>query len=1095
MNQFAFLHKGLACLAAVLTVFVARGAADDKVFNWTGEAGDGKWSTPGNWQEGDIVQSGVSGDNRVLVFPAGSVSSNDWTSLGCRTLKFTGVGETVVRGGRVSFENGANGVDVTESTVRIENALHFNWSSGLKCDRGEVIFAGPVTMRDPATTRELSVDVAYSSKPEAKVRFLNGMTGATGSNVNLTLKLGYNDDFGKSIRHHLESAIAVKDLTIGSNYRTVAMEIDCPGQVWETVRIINGTLYAGAENVFAPTGVIVPNSTYGGHNSVIDLNGFNQTIDRIGGTYSKTEVTSATPATLTMNATDAGNFGGPISGKVSLIWNPADDLVFDMSGVGTTEGDIFVKKGTFKLSGSGALASVQNLVVEDEATFAVESSSAGCLAGLRNAVVNGTLSFSSDVQSPLGITKVSLGAGGRLAVPANVTITVAAVSVDGTSQADATYSGVGWIDGAGSVTVDSTVISSAAFDWSAAVNGSWSDGSKWVGNVAPDGTKPISIASVGGNYQVMVPDATTIAKPLTVLGGFVGETATVTVVGTVAMADGATLSLGRGAVFTVGEGATLQFADNASADDLATVVEVTDGGQFNVTGGTFFAPVFHGQFRVADGGSVNVTGGTFDFKPKKGSASAHKSALTLATGGTLTASGDAVLAVRTPGYMGCPLWFEGGTVSVTDQATFLLQPKSAELEEDTMIQGPGTIELSGQARMRHEGENGYGTFQTRCEGANDVNRIIVRDAAAIEFGLAGSTILGLTSWKTQTGTRMEVELDSTATSTLGSRLVVGADGRNGTHSALSVRNGAARIGGYGLAIGVRWNPPDTLGTGSASLEVSGGLLEVGGSNADWNESSYAGFLLGNSLPEDGKTAASSFFTATATISGGIVSNLHGRVALGTGKSKGVINQSGGAFVSGSQAPMLIGACDGEGAWNMTGGSVTLNESVYLGIGESMATEVGIKSFNPGTHVVGTAAKGVLGIEAGTFETASDIICGTDGNTGSITVGPAGVLKAKNLKMLNAAADTLTVKVGPTGAGQIELSDTLDLAEGIKLKIDGAATYVGESAKFDLLKCKNSTRPLTELTIEGEIPAKMRLSRTPSRIRLVTDPSGLMLILR
>lgn len=104
MNKSMFLHKGLACLVATLMVFVARGAADDKVFNWTGEAGDGKWSTPGNWQEGDLTQSGVSGDNRVLVFPAGSVSSNDWNSLGCRTLKFTGVGETVVRGGKVSFE-------------------------------------------------------------------------------------------------------------------------------------------------------------------------------------------------------------------------------------------------------------------------------------------------------------------------------------------------------------------------------------------------------------------------------------------------------------------------------------------------------------------------------------------------------------------------------------------------------------------------------------------------------------------------------------------------------------------------------------------------------------------------------------------------------------------------------------------------------------------------------------------------------------------------------------------------------------------------------------------------------------------------------
>ena len=1100
MNQSVFLHKGLACLAAALAVFVALGA--DTFFHWTGEAGDGKWSTPGNWEEQAAPSSFTDSEHRIVVLPGGSVSSNDYANgFSLKQVQFTGAGRSVLTGSRITINASCPGITVTDSDVVISNEVVNAWGTGVSCTRGELIFAGPVKSTRGA---DFSVSDAGngSSSYQSHVRFLGGLK-FEGSQRNYSLKyeLGVADDFGKGDLQHLESALDVANCIFGRGSGwTFRLQIDAPGSAWTTARIKNGTVYAGAQNVFASTGVIEPNNT--SSQAWWDLNGFDQTIDRIGGTYQNTGFRSATSATLTMNATADGNFDGPFDGSVSLVWNPSDAWTFYAGGESQTDGDITVCSGAFCVSDAGSFKNVKNLLVADGAEFILTTTTEQALAAVESVQLDGTMKFDSEDSLPLPKAKVTLGANGKFKIGTGRTLRIPAVKVGGEYVPDTDYAGVDWIDGEGTVRVDSSLITQGELVWKNAADGLWNVPGNWFGNAAPDGTKPQTIAVGGADFTVTVPDGTDIGNVLRVGGHSQSGVATLAPAGATALEAGSRTTVGNHGRIAVPENATLSIAADTSAATSDKVVDIVNGGVFEVCGGQLSVGNLYGLFCVGDRGVFKISSGRADIQAHSPSPSSSGAinGLRVLEGGTVEVSGDGVLAPHSGQWGAFPLVNIGGTVKVKDEGMLLFDSKHAAegKEYSEYVGGSGRIELSGNGRIAFD-DGTAGSITFPCVHGDGKCEISVTDNAA--FCLTNATVVvGKSFWYAPANGSMHLTLDSTADNHIGNVFILGADGRNGLTAEMEIKRGRVIVGGDGMKLARRNEPSagNPITSPIASVSMTGGVLSVSGVNADQGEAYYTAFELGNSLPEDtgSTTDASAVYTATFTQSGGIVSNLHGRIALATGKALGRYVQSGGAFVSGSRAAAFFGAYDGEGRWEMTGGTATFNETIYLGIGSTLATLLGnYAKCNLGSHVVGTAAKGVLDIEAGVFETAGDIISGTDGNTGSITVGPAGVLKAKNLRMLNAAADSLTVKVGPNGAGRIELSDTLDLAEGIKLKIDGAGTYVGEPAKFDLLKCKDSTRPLTELTIEGEIPAKMRLSRTPSRIRLVTDPTGMMLILR
>ena len=1087
----------MKAVALFVLGLVASANADVPYFYWTGAANDGgKWSTAENWTNavGECVAPAKnSGDanKSVFVFPGGSVSSNDWASSTVYKILFRGEGDTVVRGGKITFDT-SEMINVDRSHVTIYNDVVDSWcSTGLNCNYGELVFAGSFVTRQDLTAAGSSA----TDGPEGKIRFLGGVLAesANGESKNLTLQLGAANDPGRTFAHHLESAVDVNKFTIGATYRWVDMTIDAGGQSWNEVQLIHGHMHAGAANVFAPNAVVIPNSTYTSEMAYWDLNGYDQSIDRIAGDYKDTTFVSESLATLKMDATDDGAFPGAFSGLLSLVWNPSGPYTFTASGVSTTEGSISVLGGTFALSGSGSFAKVRDLVVADGARFDVTSSAAGALGAVENIRLDGTLSVGSSDDGLFPKAKIVISENGKIAVSAGVTVTVAAIKIGGVYVDDDTYVGVGWIDGEGSVKVDSTILSANEFVWKNAADGQWDEGENWFGGNAPDGSKPQTIAVGGQDFTVTVPTGSAIGNRLTVGGHDQSGVATVSPAGTMTQAAGARVVIGKNGKVSVPVGATYAIPSDPTAAASDKIVEIVNGGAFEVAGGEFRADGFYGLFQIGDGGALNVSAGLFDICPHMNAPGVAASCVKIVPGGKIAVSGG-VLAAHADNYNAHPLRMDGGELTVSGSGRFLLDSTQGR-DLSNLIGGSGTIRLCGQA-LASFADNKAGTAVFPNITGDGRLTIEVSDQAAFCMTNVGTLVFGEQYYNSPDNNRTVLTFDSEADNHLGDACLFGVDGVHGASALMQIKRGRVLFGGRGLKLATRNAPQDTITSPRAILEMTGGSAIINGINADYNESYYAALVVGNSLPEDAKTSATAVYDASVELSGGTVSNLHGRVALGTGKARGCVVQSGGAFVSGSRAAAFFGAYDGEGRWEMTGGTATFNEAIYLGIGESLVPLLGqYATCNLGTHVVGTAAKGVLDIEAGTFETEGDIISGTDGNTGSITVGPAGVLKAKNLQMLNATADTLTVKVGTNGAGAICLSGGLDLAAGIKLKIEGAATYAGEPAKFDLVTCKDVSHPLTDLVIEGVIPEKMRLSRTPTRIRLVTDPKGFALIVR
>lgn len=176
-----------------------------------------------------------------------------------------------------------------------------------------------------------------------------------------------------------------------------------------------------------------------------DLNGFDQTLPRvIGNQYTNTnqqcfDVTSATPATLTLNGAAGRDCGAAIRclGAASLTYSGASTQTVGMA-VSTTTGALTVNSGAIALEhgyrwlGTNVCVNGGSLIVRPTASADTFGTASETMAALH---VNtpGTLELQSEVDVP----------------------TVRSVEVDGVELDSGTYSAAncGWITGPGSIRV------------------------------------------------------------------------------------------------------------------------------------------------------------------------------------------------------------------------------------------------------------------------------------------------------------------------------------------------------------------------------------------------------------------------------------------------------------------------------------------------------------------------------------------------------------------------------------------------------------------------------------------------------------------
>ncbi|MBQ2631339.1 MAG: hypothetical protein IJG13_16805 [Kiritimatiellae bacterium] len=258
-----------------------------------------------------------------------------------------------------------------------------------------------------------------------------------------------------------------------------------PGSTWgdDTSFSSSGTLVCGAAGVLDPDRAMMvcyENAASTDHNTVLDLNGFDQSTTRIWHYFTVNAsskpyftVRSATPATLTM--TYAGDSAAAVKflGRASYthagagtytIWNQYSD----------TLGTLYVPQGCVKLSGGAGWGG------------AVDVGSAGTLVFESGAGLN---------ISDRSVVNVS--AGGKLDIAAGVALTCGKLTVDDVElAAGVTYTKANhadFISGDGSITVVANPFAGYCV-WTGEGDG-WGDAASWEGGVIPSTGDKVAIPS------------------------------------------------------------------------------------------------------------------------------------------------------------------------------------------------------------------------------------------------------------------------------------------------------------------------------------------------------------------------------------------------------------------------------------------------------------------------------------------------------------------------------------------------------------------------------------------------------------------------
>ncbi len=157
--------------------------------------------------------------------------------------------------------------------------------------------------------------------------------------------------------------------------------------------------------------------------AVFDMNGFDQTFGSLVGQIPNSSpgylaVTSAAPATLTVNQTINTTFPAALAGAVRLVKNGNGTLTFT-NAMSTTTGDIIVNNGTLAVAETGGFVATRRLRVN-----------------------GGTLELRNGAALPDAVI-LAVAASAKVKIKAGVTETVGKLYLDGEPQASGTWGATG----------------------------------------------------------------------------------------------------------------------------------------------------------------------------------------------------------------------------------------------------------------------------------------------------------------------------------------------------------------------------------------------------------------------------------------------------------------------------------------------------------------------------------------------------------------------------------------------------------------------------------------------------------------------------
>ena len=779
------------------------------------------------------------------------------------------------------------------------------------------------------------------------------------------------------------------------------------------------------------------------------------------------------PATLTLRGTASAETPMMIAGSVSLVWDPVGDFTQTFSNrAHTTTGRLTVNGGAVCLKGATTFASLSEAMVKIGARLEVETTGGPVFGDAAVLNVRGTLRVAEGAQLfAAGKGEINVG-GGKIVLPAGATISVARLKVKGVPQPAKTYTagdeGVTWLEGEGaSVTVTEAPVGSY---WAAPTDGTWGAAAAWLPEGVP--TADANITADTEDFTVTVAADAGTVEGLKIANA--DKTTTLSVAKSLTVTR-PLLDIGRGAVVDVPEGGHMTFdaGTYTTTEELTTQrINIHDGGELRVSGGTFETTKFNGGWDVRTGGKVTVSSGKLYFWME----------------GVSEAFSWATKSKGLRFYDGCSLVVTGGVLEATsvgwNPVPFIslyggsaLFAKTAELRLNQT--GNGYLTLFGSGKTRFEDAAKLNTVSSQT---SDLYLAATLKDVPMEIDFVDKTMftgpsqvfLGAYS-SGLPGTKMRYASDQQSYVAT-QFMAVGADFGD---SELNLASGTILLGGGGLHIGV-WGKSDNV---NWTAHKASGTVNMTGGKIDINNGGGTGGLINGLVVGDGSSiynnenCLKSKFTGTLNLSAGTITHSKGSnlnypyLIVGIGSAEGTVNQTGGTI---SFKPSVnwtypvfavIGMGGATGTWNVSGGKVELSNELYLG-GCTSGTEGAFKRNVPvqASHVYPGAdrhdAVGSLSLSGGTFSVGKDLIVSEDG-TGTLELKPGA---------------------------KLTVGGNLDARAGSKLVID-ARGYSGKSQT--LATFGGTIRGFDDVDFKHD--GNLRLSVTDTRIRLLGDRGSVMLV--
>ena len=1106
----AFLMVGSLLTASAL-------AAD---CTWTGGAGDGKWSSAANWEGGVIPGAGdiawLSGSNTATI-------NNDVENLSLVGIWFTNTVPVTLTGGKITLTGDAN--------------VRTNWFNAcpVTCYAPLDIVPPTSTSRymlfDDSTT--ISNDVTSSSKSNVffnmektnKKRELHIYGAVTMPSASVYLQATLD-----SRNIHLHGPVAAKNITSnGSSPSGAGWYYLYQPATYGALEIAYRRVSCEAENVLCPTSPVSWTGSYQG--GELRLNGHDQTCNWLGGVYKSGSnvpnetarvLSSASPATLTVRATQSSTTYAIVTGKVSIVYAPDDSALVQTFSIrtNTTEGALIVSNGTVRIDAGSLWQNLPEIRIWKDGTLEISP---------ENGIAN-----------PFPALKtVYIQQGGKLKIPSGVALTAEAVLGLGVMAEDGTYSQsasgdireASWIEGSGTLTV--THVASLA-DWKQSADGAWSDGANWVGGAAPSSDLPAQVLNGGEDFTVSVAEDAAVATNLTAFSvsafGDPSETAfDVTALwpferAWIAFGAGTKVEVGNGGHFRYDGGATAAAGD-AIADDR---IVLKDGAQLTVkNGGAFTVTNAHGRVTVGSAGSAGTlkveAGGLFDFSPGEKDV-----VIDVEKGGLVDVAGTMRLHRRNDNAANL-LRMAGGEMRFSGDAFLQLHGDSDSIKGGTLQFGTGKTTFSGSARMEFTGSLNYNASMIVAPTADGETAEVVFDGSAgisnsVQNLYIGSKSAALDGSSTLTMKRGSWWGYSDASMRMANHVIVGNLKGKGT---LNVAGATIRPGASGIRAGYIDSATTTRDT-EGEINLSDGAIMTVNANGSFSHSAEGNnytplkYLYGTTVgywlrAPSGVTGRPAVGRITITGDTTSIDALRGHVIVGAGAADGMILMDGKEFTISTDntasaenreikdgpafteyatnSIMAVGMLTGKGAFIQTAGSVLSNLRTYIGGCETNQYFDGAYITTDSSRIGKRTAEGLLCISNGTFAATKEVYVGTDG-AGTIQVGPTGTFTAKTLVLSNQTSSVLRFVFGANGFSGGVTATNLVIASGAKLAVD-ARGYAGRKSTFKLLTASSVTGAFadSDVTIATDGDSAGAHIEWRNGSLMYVNPRGMTVILR